>query len=239
MNLMIFKNKPSIKIKRIAVLIFNSLLFLSCRSGEILLVDHVLGNKKSWVIEQQTTGIVNFEDNKIEIIDANGCTIWYKNQLEGHIKIAYDVTVIDAGGPFDRVSDVNCFWMATDPKNTNDFFKNSKVRAGKFSNYHALQLYYVGYGGHDNTKTRFRKYDGNIERPLLPEHDLSDKKFLITANKKMHVEIVVNNNLNSYSKDGEVIFKINDPKPYKRGYFGFRTVNNHMIIENFKVTILN
>jgi len=96
----------------------------------------------------------------------------------------------------------------------------------------------VGYGGHHNSKTRFRRYNGNIERPLLPEHDLSDKKFMITANKKMHIEIVVKENYTSYSRDGEIIFEINDAYPYTNGYFGFRTVNNHMLIENFKVSQL-
>ena len=138
-------------------------------------------------------------------------------------------------GLYDRVSDNNCFWMATDPTSPEDFFKNANQRTGKFYDYNTLHLYYVGNGGHNNTKTRFRRYDGNFERPLLPEHDLSDEKFLITANKKMHIEIIVKDSTTSYSRDGEVIFQINDPNPYTKGYFGFRTVNNHMIIENFKV----
>jgi hypothetical protein len=226
------------ELKKLAILIVCIVACNSCKTHNTIIVDNVLEDKTNWVIEQQPGGIVNFGNNKIEIIDAKGCTVWYKNPLEGNIKIAYDVTVIDAGGPFDRVSDVNCFWMAKDPENPDDFFKNSSKRAGKFSNYNTLKLYYVGYGGHDNTKTRFRRYDGNFERPLFPAHDLSDKKFLITANKKMHVEIIVNNNVTSYSRNGEVVFKINDPKPYNEGYFGFRTVNNHMLIENFIVKSL-
>ena len=61
---------------------------------------------------------------------------------------------------------------------------------------------------------------------------------MITANKKMQIEIVVKNNYTIYSKDGEVIYKIKDTEPYKSGYSGFRTVNNHMLIQNFKVTQL-
>jgi hypothetical protein len=219
------------KLKIIFLLIF---IASSCNSKKYI-INNVLRDKNQWVIEQQPGGIVTFKKNKIEITDANGCTIWLKKKLHGNIKIEYDVTVIDKGGSRDRVSDNNCFWMATDPSSPNDFFKNSANRTGKFYDYNKLELYYVGNGGHDNSKTRFRRYDGNFERPLLPEHDLSDKKFLIIANKKIHVEIIVNNNVISYSLNGDLVFLIDDPKPYTEGHFGFRTVNNHMIIQNFRV----
>ena len=58
---------------------------------------------------------------------------------------------------------------------------------------------------------------------------------MITGNKKMRIEIIVKDNFTSYSRDGELIYEINDSEPYTQGYFGFRTVNNHMKIENFKV----
>lgn len=217
------------------VFTFLTLVFSSCNANKHVIFNDVLGDKTKWVVEQQPEGNVIFGQNKIEIIDANGCTIWFKNKLKGNIKIEYDVIVIDSGGIYDRVSDNNCFCMAQDPKNPDSFFENSTLRQGKFSNYNSLKLYYVGYGGHGNTKTRFRKYDGNFERPLLPEHDLSDKKFLIVPNKKMHIEIINNKDLITYRCNSDLVFKINDPKPYTEGYFGFRTVNNHMIIENFKV----
>ena len=208
-----------------------------CNStSEKVIYKDVLNSSENWVVEQQPKGLATFENNKLEIIDAKGCSIWFKNKLEGNIKIEYDVTIIDEGGKYDRVSDMNCLWMANDPKNPNDFFKASKERAGHFPNYHHFTAYYVGYGGHHNTKTRFRRYNGNVDRPLLTEHDLSDKKYMITANKKMRIEIVVKDNFTSYSRDGEIIYKVTDNNLYKSGYFGFRTVNNHMLIENFKVS---
>lgn len=212
------------------------ILFFGCNSlSEKVIYKDVLNSAQNWVVEQQPKGISTFKNNTLEIIDAKGCSIWFKNKLEGNIKIKYEVTIIDEGGEYDRVSDMNCLWMANDPKNPNDFFKESKNRAGLFPNYHHFTAYYVGYGGHFNTKTRFRRYNGNINRPLLPEHDLSDEKFMIIANKKMHIEIVVKDNFTTYVRDGEVIYKVIDNNPYKSGYFGFRTVNNHMLIENFKV----
>ncbi|WP_418603585.1 DUF6250 domain-containing protein [Hwangdonia sp.] len=213
---------------------FFMLLNLGCKSSNMW-YQNFLGNSDNWVVEQQPNGQVIFKNQSIEIIDAKGCTIWFKEKLKAPIRISYDVTIVDQGGKYDRVSDMNCLWMANDPKHPDDFFEGSKSRAGHFPNYHHFTAYYVGYGGHHNTKTRFRRYDGNVDRPLLPEHDLSDKKFMITANKKLHIEITVKDSVTSYTRNGEVIYKFFDLQPYTQGYFGFRTVNNHMKIENFKV----
>lgn len=225
------------KIFRLSTLVLM-IIFIGCTSEKVIYKE-VLNTTENWVIEQQPKGTAIFKNNTLEVVDAKGCTIWFKNKLEGNLTIEYDITIIDEGEKYDRVSDMNCFWMANDPKNPDDFFKDSKNRAGHFPNYHHLKLYYVGYGGHNNTKTRFRRYNGSINRPLLVEHDLSDEKFMITANKKMHIKIVVKDNFTSYARDGEIIYKVNDTEPYKSGYFGFRTVNNHKIIENFKVSKLN
>ena len=215
------------------------LLFIYGCKTNALLYKNVLNDSNNWIVEQQPNGQAIFTNEGLEVIDAKGCTVWFKNPLEAPVKISYDITIIDEGGPYDRVSDMNCLWMANDPKNPDDFFKDSKQRAGHFPNYHHFIGYYVGYGGHDNGKTRFRRYNGNVDRPLLPEHDLSDKQFMITANKKMRIEIIVKDNFTSYSRDGEVIYDVKDSQPYTKGYFGFRTVDNHMKIENFEVVRLN
>ena len=208
----------------------------SCKNESRIIYNNSHITNENWIVEQQPEGTVTFENNVMEIADAKGCTVWFKHKLEGPITIEYDVTVIDENGEFDRVSDLNCFWMSNDPKSPNDFFKNSNERQGKFLNYHELTQYYVGYGGHNNTKTRFRRYDGNMDRPLLPEHDLSDKKFMIVSNTKIHITLTVNNNHVSYKRDNEIVFELNDEEPYTSGYFGIRTVNNHMKIENIKIS---
>lgn len=210
----------------------------ACKSSKEIIFDstHLVPN--NWIIEQQPEGKVRFINNTLEIIDANGCTIWFKHKLQSPIKISFDATVIDNGEAYDRVSDLNCFWMANDPKNPEDFFKESEIRQGLFKNYHELNLYYVGYGGHNNTKTRFRRYNGDMDRPLLPEYDLSGKNFMIVPNKKLQITIIVNNKMVSYARDNEIIFELIDQKPYLSGYFGIRTVNNHMKIENLIITQL-
>lgn len=212
------------------------LSLVSCKNDGQIIYDNTFITEENWIVEQQPGGKIEFENNVLEITDAKGCTVWFKHKLEGPITIEYDATVIDENGEFDRVSDLNCFWMANDPKSPDDFFKNSKERQGKFTNYHELTQYYVGYGGHNNSKTRFRRYDGNLERPLLPEHDLNDKKFMIVPNTKIHISLKVHNNKVTYSRNNEIIFELDDQNPYLSGYFGIRTVNNHMKIENLKIT---
>lgn len=205
------------------------------KESGIIFRDNFDQDLDQWIVEQQAGGTVKIANGALEIDDAKGCTVWFRHKLSAPLMIEYDATVIDAGGENDRVSDLNCFWMANDPKHPEDFFATSQQRNGKFRNYHTLTLYYVGYGGHNNSKTRFRRYDGNFERPLLPEHDLDASQFMITPNKKMKLQLIANGHKVAYLRDGETIFEIEDQQPYSNGYFGFRTVNNHMKIENFKV----
>ncbi|GAB5552956.1 MAG: hypothetical protein Sapg2KO_25470 [Saprospiraceae bacterium] len=189
----------------------------------------------NWHPEQMPGGSVYHKDGKLEINDQGGCTIWFKEKLSGPIMIEYDAYIIKAGGEYDRASDLNCFWMATDNENPDNLFAKSEMRHGKFSNYDSLNLYYVGMGGHDNSKTRFRRYTGNGEKPLLPEHDLSDPVFLIKPNTTKQIRLVAFNDIIQYYRNDTLIYDYRDQNPYTEGHFGLRTVNNHMTLDNFKV----
>ncbi len=80
--------------------------------------------------------------------------------MSGRVTIEYDAcVVVEKEG--DRLSDLNCFWMASDPKHPDNIWKREKWRSGIFLNCYSLQLYYMGYGGNYNSTTRFRRYDGN------------------------------------------------------------------------------
>ncbi|ANW95420.1 hypothetical protein AXE80_03610 [Wenyingzhuangia fucanilytica] len=192
-------------------------------------------NLDQWQVEQMPKGTVEVNKSKLEIDDVSGCTVWLKEKFSGSIMIEYDVFMIQDGGPNDRVSDLNCFWMATDPEHPNNLFANSEKRGGKFSNYDSLQLYYMGVGGNDNGTTRFRRYVGNGERPLLPEHDLRDAKYMLEPNKTYHIKIIAHNSIIQYFRGHQLLAELNDANPYTSGYFGFRTVKNHMTVDNFKV----
>jgi len=193
------------------------------------------GDLSGWVVEQMPGGSVRVRDGKLEIDDAKGCTVWFREKLEGPIMIEYEAVIIKKDGPHDRGSDLNCFWMAQDPESYDDLFAGSQERGGRFSNYDSLRLYYVGYGANHNTTTRFRRYTGTGERPLLPEHDLSDEEYMLKYNVPIRIQLIADGERIVYVRDSEVIYDVHDPDPYTDGWFGFRTVNNHMTIDNFRV----
>ena len=202
---------------------------------ELITEDAFESGLDNWIIEQVPGGKVTCKHGKMDIDDASGCTVWFREKFQGNILIEYEAVVVDSGGVNDRVSDLNCFWMAMDLDHPGDFFASSEKRKGIFQNYHELKLYYVGLGGHDNSKTRFRRYAGGGERPVLPEHDLSNEAYLIQANKVNRIQLLVYKQHIQYYYNGVLVFDIEDPEPYHEGYFGIRTYKNHMRVDNLKV----
>jgi hypothetical protein len=221
-------------------------------AGKVLFSDNFTHGLGAWRIEMEQPGSmeqpgpmeqwgsVTAKDGVLDIDVPAGVTVWFRQELGGPVMIQYEATVISAGGPNDRVSDLNSFWMATDPAVPEDIFAHP--RAGKFADYNSLRMYYVGLGGNGNTTTRFRRYIGDaVERPLLPENDLSvaehpDKG--IVANKTQIVTLVADGALIQYWRDGEKIFEMTDPGPYTKGWFGIRTTKNHMQVRNLRVVRL-
>ncbi|MEP2024183.1 MAG: DUF6250 domain-containing protein [Reichenbachiella sp.] len=203
--------------------------------AELLLRDDFSNGIDNWQAEQMPGGTVYGKDGKLVVKDKAGCTVWFKNKLNGPIMIEYDAYVVEAGGAFDRVSDLNCFWMATDSEHPDNLFAKSESRNGKFRNYDSLSLYYVGMGGHHNTKTRFRRYNGKGEKPLLPQHDLTDSAYQIKPNTAIKIRLIAYKDIIQFYKNDKLIFDFQDPNPYTEGHFGLRTVHNHMMIDNFAV----
>lgn len=191
----------------------------------------------AWTVEQMPGGTVTTRDGALVIDDTNGCTVWYRTPLNAPVEIRYDVTVVARGGPNDRVSDMNCFWMAQDPDAPDGRpFAPGHGRSGRFSDYDSLLTYYVGYGGNENTTTRFRRYNGTAARPLEPEHDLREPRFLLEPNRTYRIRLVARDGVAEYWRDGEKIFSFEDPTPLTRGWFAFRTVKSHLEIRNFRVS---
>lgn len=182
-------------------------------------------------------GHVSVNDDALEITDEGGCTVWFRQPLNAPVEISFDVTVVSKGGPTDRVSDVNVFWMARDSREpvNEPPFSEAHRRSGKFPEYNSLLTYYVGMGGNNNTTTRFRRYDGSAERPLLPEYDLRDAQYSLTPNATYHIRLVARDGMAEFWRDGKRIFSFTDPQPLTRGWFAFRTVKSHLLIRNFKV----
>lgn len=166
-------------------------------------------------------------DNKL------GITVWFRERLAAPVTISYTARILSTG----RVSDLNCFWMATDPAQPDgNLFVPHVVRSGEFAVYDTLRTYYVGYGGNNNTTTRFRRYDGTGARPLLPQHDLSAPKFLLVPDHAYHITLVAGADGHvQFIRDGEVVFDWLDPQPLRSGWFGFRSVDSQIEITDFQV----
>jgi hypothetical protein len=201
-----------------------------------LLFQDDFADTKRWLVEQRPGGMVTGAGGALAIDDAGGCTVWFRSELTAPVVITYEATVLNRGGPHDRVSDLNCFWMATDPAAPDGSLLAATVpRTGALAEYDRLRLYYVGYGGNSNTTTRFRRYTGTGERPLLPEHDLQAARFLLRGNYTYRLTLVAAGGRAQFLRDGEVIFDYADPQPLTHGWFGFRTVHSRVEIRHFRV----
>ena len=204
------------------------------RFGPLLYQDDFRNGLAQWVVELEQPGLVAAQDGVLDIDVPAGATVWFRHELEGPIAIVYEATAIAAGGPNDRVSDLNCFWMA---RNRDDAIAvYERTRTGRFTDYNTLRTYYVGLGGNGNTTTRFRRYIGDPElRPLLPEHDLSAAETLLAPNRKQTITLVADGSRIEYWRDDERLIAFRDDAPYVRGWFALRTTQSHLKIEKLRI----
>jgi hypothetical protein len=206
---------------------------LPSTAAELLFTDD-FATLENWRAEVEAPGVIQVQDGVLSIDVPAGCTLWFLRELTGPVSIEYQAKMIQSGGPNDRVSDLNCFWMAADSRSLGDLIATH--RSGKFPDYDQLRTYYVGQGGNGNTTTRFRRYIGQKDlRPLLPEHDLKAPAYLLSPNVAQTIHLVAAGNRIQYLRDGRLIFNFHDPKPYTRGYFGFRTTYSHVELRHFRV----
>lgn len=187
-------------------------------------------DKKVWIteIEPKSPASVYTEKDRLILDTKGGVTVWLNKQLTGNIRIEYDRTVLMEGGANDRLSDLNQFWMATDPRNKNLF-----TRSGVLESYDSLSLYYVGMGGNSNSTTRFRKYNGNGERELLQEY--TDTAHLLKPGITYHITTIVKGDETSYWVNDEPYFLYKDTNILKEGYFGFRSTKSRQAISHLKI----
>jgi hypothetical protein len=200
------------------------------QKGKLLFKDNFNSGLANWIVESPATPAskIAVEHGKLLIDVAGGATVWLNKKLSGNILIVYKRQVIISNGKNDRLSDLNQFWMASDPRNEDLF-----TRTGIFSEYDSLQLYYAGIGGNTNTTTRFRKYTGKGDRVLY--EDLRDQQHLLEPNKEYTIRIVVYEGLTQLFVDDQEFFSFQDPDPLQEGYFGYRTVASRQEIDDFRV----
>jgi hypothetical protein len=188
-----------------------------------------------WLVEAEQPGTIVAGDGVLDIDVSAGVTVWFRPLLKGPVTIDYTALAVNEGGPNDAVSDLNCFWMAIDPRAPGGDVL-ARPRSGAFAEYDELRTYYAGIGGNRNTTTRFRRYIGERDnRPLLPEHDLSAPQHLLEPNRWTHIRLIAAGSRISLLRDGATVFELDDPEPYTEGRFAFRTTKSHLRIANFQV----
>src|SRR4051812_47696447 len=80
--------------------------------GSVLFQDDFRQGLAQWQVETERPGKVVASLGAMNIDVPAGATVWFKQEIIGPVAIVFDATVISANGVNDRVSDLNCFWMA-------------------------------------------------------------------------------------------------------------------------------
>ncbi len=215
------------------------LLTLNAQAANISALNSCQFNKY-WSVESESPNYkITFRGDTIELVSPKGLTLWRKEKMNGVTSIEYDACVMDERKQGDRLSDLNCFWMASDPQYPNNLWKRKSWRNGTFANYYSLQLYYLGYGGNKNSTTRFRRYNGDergiknksFQPAILREY--TDSGHLLKPNYWYHIKIVSRGNKISYYMNGKRLVDFRDVNPLTSGWFGFRTTLSRTRITNF------
>ena len=196
---------------------------------------------KYWTVESESKDYrVTFRGDTCELLAPKGLTLWRKQAMTTDMVVEYDAQVVDEGQPGDRVSDLNIFWMASDPRHK-DIWSRQEWRQGIFVRCYTLQMYYLGYGGNYNSTTRFRRYDGDERgvdsvayRPAILK-EYTDGDHLLKANHWYHVKIESTGGRTRFYMDGQLLVDYLDPTPLSRGWFGFRTTLSRTRITNFQI----
>ena len=199
---------------------------------EVLILNDDFSGKESagnYIIEKSNkdTNAVLFRDGQMELDSEGGLTVWYREKLKGDIRISFDRMVVMEGGPHDRLSDLNQFWMANDPGD--QLFK----RTGGFREYDSLLMYYVGMGGNYNKTTRMRRYDGRGTLEMVGEY--TDSAHLLKPNHWYHIDIITRKGINSFIVDGVKYFEYEDKNQIGSGWFAFRSTKSRQRIDNLKI----
>lgn len=215
--------------------------FLFCLSFPL----HAQITLKFWTVEDHSGEMhIEVAGDTMDITAPKGVTLWYNQRLTGDYEICYSAKMVMQGGKYDRLSDLNCFWGANDPKYPNDLYARGVWRKGIFSHYNTMDLFYVGYGGNYNSTTRFRRYFGSKYdmdspevKPIIKEY--MDPNHLLIPNQWYHIRIRVKGKVTTYSINGEELFRHTIKTGECDGHFGLRLLENHVLFTEFRIKELS
>ncbi|MEE3446045.1 MAG: DUF6250 domain-containing protein, partial [Prevotella sp.] len=92
-----------------------------------------------WQVESESPDYrVTFQGDTCELVSPKGLTLWRKEKMKAGMTVEYDACVVVETGE-DRLSDMNCFWLASDPQ-AKDIWARAKWRSGIFLRCYTLQM---------------------------------------------------------------------------------------------------
>ena len=204
---------------------------------------HTFAQSTPWRIEAESAETrVLLRNDTLDITTPKGLSLWWSQPLTAPCTISYRACVVVEGGPCDRLSDLNCFWMASFPNNTPLAPWRGGEATGRFVDSYRLQCYYLGFGGNYNTTTRFRRYDGDTLAITDPSHrppilkEYTDSAHLLKPNHWYSIRIEVTaSGRTRYYIDDELLVDYQDPVPLLHGWFAFRTTWSHTRLTAFRI----
>lgn len=192
--------------------------------GDVLFEDRLNKSKvfqSDWLVQMNNQGdfdrYAKIKDGKLEILDPSGCTVWFKEKLQGPVCISYKVVVSserDTGNTI-RPRDINNFWMAGEIGNSENILDSNKY-TGKFSNYHKIQGYYSSIGGgnieQSNRTHRMRIYPRvknkkKCEHIALIKQD-GNPEFKIIPGKEYEIQLVAFNDLIQFIVNNKLVYEL-------------------------------
>ncbi|WDF66862.1 DUF6250 domain-containing protein [Sphingobacterium oryzagri] len=192
-----------------------------------------LADSTAWRVEFEfpERSLIEREGDGILISSYGGATLWLDSLLQGDYVISYERIVLLDSGIYDRLSDLNQFWLASEP----DRQAQLDQRDGKLSSYDSLRLFYVGMGGNNNSTTRFRRYDGAGNRVLLAEKN--EKSYLLQPNVYYEIKTIVSHTrgFTAFYVNGKLLFMYKGSVP-PVGFFGLRQTATRQKIRNFRLS---
>lgn len=195
-----------------------------------------LTDAKRWRVEFEvpTQSAISYDDGAVVLASYGGATLWLDSALHGDYAITYERMILLDSGTYDRVSDLNQFWLASEP----DEPGRLDQKDGKLSSYDSLSLFYVGMGGNYNSTTRFRRYDGAGNRVLLDEKN--EAPFLLLPNVYYRVKTIVSKTggFTSFYVNDVLFFSYKGALPAV-GFFGFRQTASRQKIRNVRISAIH
>lgn len=194
-----------------------------------------LNDINQWVIELEypEKSHVDVTDEGLVIDSYGGATLWLDTLLTGDYLIQYEREISLDKGENKRLSDLNQFWLAQEPRNG----LKLRPRNGSLDSYNDLKLFYVGIGGNNNSTTRFRRYDGSGKRILLAEKN--EKPFLLEAGRSDTISTFVRASKKQTEVwiNGKLLFADGGIESTK-GYFGIRLTASRQVIKWLTISAL-